>query len=86
MHTLSGQTLFFIDTAHNVLDYLDQIYRSLVPGGWWINEGPLLWFGNRSSPSTLIKHRLLGGSRVSFAALAEILLTRPSSSDLHSTM
>ncbi|QRV86393.1 hypothetical protein RhiJN_14411 [Ceratobasidium sp. AG-Ba] len=48
-------TLFFIDTATNVLAYLDQIYALLRPvpsslshssqfgAGTWINLGPLLW-------------------------------------------
>lgn len=34
---------FFIDTAHNILDYLEGIYRLLRPGGYWINLGPLLY-------------------------------------------
>jgi len=33
----------FIDTAHNVLDYLECIMSCLKPGGIWINLGPLLW-------------------------------------------
>ena len=36
-------TCFFLDTATNVLDYIQQIYRLLKPNGWWINIGPLLW-------------------------------------------
>ncbi len=32
-------TVYFIDTAHNVLDYLDTIWKILVPGGYWINFG-----------------------------------------------
>ncbi|GAA5820823.1 hypothetical protein JCM3770_000354 [Rhodotorula araucariae] len=39
-------TLFFIDTASNLLAYLDTIFHALAPGGLWINEGPLLYFGN----------------------------------------
>ncbi|GAA5888340.1 hypothetical protein JCM5296_003293 [Sporobolomyces johnsonii] len=39
-------TLFFIDTASNLLDYFETIWRLLVPGGIWINEGPLLYYGN----------------------------------------
>lgn len=34
-------TCFFIDTAENVLDYIDIIYHVLRPGGLWINVGPL---------------------------------------------
>lgn len=36
-------TLFFIDTAHDVTAYLLRISELLVPGGVWINMGPLLW-------------------------------------------
>ena len=34
-------TCFFIDTAENILDYIDIIYHVLRPGGLWINVGPL---------------------------------------------
>jgi len=36
-------TCFFIDTARNVLAYLDAIWAALRPGGLWVNCGPLLW-------------------------------------------
>uniref|UniRef100_A0A3B3HM61 Carnosine N-methyltransferase n=1 Tax=Oryzias latipes TaxID=8090 RepID=A0A3B3HM61_ORYLA len=36
-------TCFFIDTAHNVLEYLEKIWKILKPGGAWINLGPLLY-------------------------------------------
>ncbi|KAG2448211.1 hypothetical protein HYH02_006796 [Chlamydomonas schloesseri] len=36
-------TCFFIDTAHNVLRYLEVISACLAPGGRWINLGPLLY-------------------------------------------
>ncbi|CAB07703.1 carnosine N-methyltransferase [Caenorhabditis elegans] len=36
-------TAWFIDTAHNVLEYIDAIYSTLEPGGVWINVGPLTW-------------------------------------------
>ncbi|KAI9438377.1 N2227-domain-containing protein [Lactarius indigo] len=36
-------TCFFIDTAKNIVNYLRIIHRILVPGGVWINLGPLLW-------------------------------------------
>ncbi|GAA6063534.1 hypothetical protein JCM10212_004240 [Sporobolomyces blumeae] len=41
-------TLFFIDTASNLLVYFDTIWHLLRPGGVWINEGPLLYFGKVS--------------------------------------
>jgi SAM-dependent methyltransferase len=36
-------TFFFIDTATNMLEYLDVIARVLKPGGLWVNLGPLLY-------------------------------------------
>ncbi|KAL1921350.1 uncharacterized protein VTP21DRAFT_11066 [Calcarisporiella thermophila] len=36
-------TSFFIDTAKNIIDYIQAIYRILKPGGIWINIGPLLY-------------------------------------------
>ncbi|XP_056146449.1 carnosine N-methyltransferase isoform X1 [Lampris incognitus] len=36
-------TCFFIDTAHNVLDYVETIWKILKPGGVWVNLGPLLY-------------------------------------------
>ncbi|KAA0195284.1 Carnosine N-methyltransferase [Fasciolopsis buskii] len=36
-------TVFFIDTAHNILQYLESIWLILKPGGYWINFGPLLY-------------------------------------------
>ncbi|VDN02073.1 unnamed protein product [Thelazia callipaeda] len=36
-------TVFFIDTAINVLDYIDTIHRILKKDGIWINFGPLTY-------------------------------------------
>ncbi|CCG81499.1 UPF0586 protein C1778.07 [Taphrina deformans PYCC 5710] len=36
-------TSFFLDTAHNIIDYLDTIRNLLKDGGFWINVGPCLW-------------------------------------------
>ncbi|KAJ9479576.1 Carnosine N-methyltransferase [Pseudozyma hubeiensis] len=36
-------TCFFIDTAKNVLRYLETLNHVLPIGGHWINAGPLLW-------------------------------------------
>ena len=36
-------THFFIDTARNLMAYLDTIARLLRPGGHWVNFGPLLY-------------------------------------------
>ncbi|KAI6380802.1 hypothetical protein MCOR25_001477 [Pyricularia grisea] len=36
-------THFFIDTARNLMSYIDTIYAVLKPGAYWINFGPLLY-------------------------------------------
>ncbi|KAM9932404.1 hypothetical protein OXX80_007964 [Metschnikowia pulcherrima] len=36
-------TCFFLDTAHNVIEYLKTIHNCLKKGGKWINVGPLHW-------------------------------------------
>ncbi|KAJ3696151.1 hypothetical protein LUZ60_001528 [Juncus effusus] len=36
-------TCFFIDTAHNVVEYIEIISKILKNGGVWINMGPLLY-------------------------------------------
>ncbi|GAB4850711.1 hypothetical protein Ancab_030011 [Ancistrocladus abbreviatus] len=36
-------TCFFIDTAHNIVEYIEIIWRVLKDGGVWINLGPLLY-------------------------------------------
>ncbi|KAF7815197.1 carnosine N-methyltransferase-like isoform X3 [Senna tora] len=36
-------TCFFIDTAHNIVEYIEIISRILKNGGVWINLGPLLY-------------------------------------------
>lgn len=36
-------TVFFIDTAPNLIRYIETIRDCLRDGGLWINVGPLLW-------------------------------------------
>ena len=36
-------TCFFIDTAHNILDYMHTFNKLLKVGGLWVNIGPLHW-------------------------------------------
>ncbi|KAM0713818.1 hypothetical protein Q7P37_010780 [Cladosporium fusiforme] len=45
-------TCFFIDTAPNVINYIETIKNCLVPGGFWVNAGPLLWhFESEPTPA-----------------------------------
>jgi len=36
-------TCFFLDTAPVVIEYIEAIHRLLLPGGIWVNFGPLLY-------------------------------------------
>lgn len=42
-------TVFFIDTAPNLIRYIEAIRHCLKPNGIWINVGPLLWHFEDSS-------------------------------------
>ncbi|EFR04004.1 hypothetical protein MGYG_07008 [Nannizzia gypsea CBS 118893] len=45
-------TVFFIDTAPNLIRYIQTVHHCLRPGGIWSNVGPLLWhFEDRPAPS-----------------------------------
>lgn len=43
-------TVFFIDTAPNLIRYIDTVRHCLRPGGIWINLGPLLWHFESRGP------------------------------------
>ena len=34
-------TCFFLDTAHNIIEYVERLWKILKPGGVWINFGSL---------------------------------------------
>ena len=45
-------TCFFLDTAHNIITYIETIYKIIKEGGIWINLGPLLYhFEDGHEPS-----------------------------------
>jgi hypothetical protein len=44
-------TVFFIDTAPNLIQYIEAVRNCLKPGGIWINLGPLLWHHADRTPS-----------------------------------
>lgn len=43
-------SVFFLDTAPNLIRYLETIFHSLKPGGVLINIGPLLWHFENNAP------------------------------------
>ena len=44
-------TVFFIDTAPNLINYIETVKHCLKPGGYWINLGPLLWHFSDRKPN-----------------------------------
>ena len=45
-------TVFFIDTAPNLIAYVETVRNCLRDGGLWINLGPLLWHFESNPPGT----------------------------------
>jgi carnosine N-methyltransferase len=43
-------TVFFIDTAPNLIRYIQTIHNCLKPGGVFVNVGPLLWHFDDRAP------------------------------------
>uniref|UniRef100_H2Y4A1 carnosine N-methyltransferase n=1 Tax=Ciona savignyi TaxID=51511 RepID=H2Y4A1_CIOSA len=54
----SVATCYFIDTAHNVISYIERIYHILKSGGVWVNLGPLLYhfYGISNEPSVELSY------------------------------
>lgn len=44
-------TVFFIDTAPNLIAYIEAVWCCLQSGGIWINHGPLTWHFENNPPS-----------------------------------
>jgi hypothetical protein len=45
-------TVFFLDTAPNIIRYIEAIRNCLRTGGLLINVGPLLWHFENNAPGT----------------------------------
>ena len=67
-------TCFFIDTAPNVLEYIDVIHSMLRPGGVWINVGPLLYHWASDVEGTG-DERFEGSLELSYDDLKEAILS-----------
>jgi carnosine N-methyltransferase len=51
-------SIFFIDTAPNVIKYIEAVYHCLKKGGIWVNLGPLKWhFENSPHGDTDVKNK-----------------------------
>lgn len=67
-------TLYFIDTAPNVIRYLETIHHCLRDGGVWINVGPLLWHFedlSQASEETRGEDKTQNGTAASMGGIAE---------------
>lgn len=42
-------SVFFVDTAPNLIKYIEAVNNCLIEGGIWINVGPLLWHFDEKS-------------------------------------
>ena len=50
--------VYFIDTAPNLIKYIETVHNCLKEGGVWVNLGPLLWhFGDRELSSSTEERR-----------------------------
>ena len=58
-------TVFFIDTAPNIVKYVEVIHHCLKPGGTWINLGPLLWHFAERGPLNREEDEKVKGTRQS---------------------
>jgi hypothetical protein len=67
-------TVFFIDTAPNVIVYLKTIHHLLVVGGVWINFGPLLWHFEDQPPTKFPGDEVVGGTGSFELCLDELLV------------
>lgn len=52
-------TVFFLDTAPNVLRYIEVVGSCLKDGGYWINQGPLLWHFEEARGPVAVKHKVM---------------------------
>lgn len=58
---------FFIDTAHNVIQYLEKIHSILKPGGYWINLGKVHFHDDESTNHVMILFDFVGPLLYHFA-------------------
>lgn len=52
-------TVFFLDTAPNVLRYIEVVGSCLKDGGYWINLGPLLWHFEETRGPAAVEHKAM---------------------------
>lgn len=67
-------TCFFMDTANNIIDYMEAIWSILKPGSYWINIGPLLYHytgSNEPSLELTLDQVLSTASKIGFTLLEQ---------------
>lgn len=66
-------SVYFLDTAANVLRYLETINHALRVGGVWINLGPLLWHMSAGTKSDTKDGCGGGGVELTLEELLDVL-------------
>lgn len=59
-------TLFFIDTATDIVEYLTRIWKSLGSGGYWVNLGPVQYGGSDKLLELSLDEVLVVAERIGF--------------------
>ncbi|KAL6720496.1 hypothetical protein ACLMJK_002420 [Lecanora helva] len=64
-------TVFFIDTAPNVVRYIETVYHCLKTGGIWTNLGPLLWHFENRVPDEMVEDDAVPASATRLRGIEE---------------
>jgi carnosine N-methyltransferase len=75
-------TIFFIDTAPNVIRYVETVHNCLKQGGIWINLGPLKWHFENSPPGNSHKAGKGGSLKPSLDETDDAGIAEPGSVEL----
>lgn len=70
-------TVFFIDTAPNIIRYIEVVHNCLKEGGVWTNAGPLLWHHEDPTPREVLDaiEQSTMGDKVGIAEPGSVELT-----------
>jgi carnosine N-methyltransferase len=83
-------TCFFMDTARNIVEYVEVVKNCLCDGGLWIHLGPLLYHfeGMQNEPSIELSHEELLGvvTAMGFEILEQKDITTSYSSNVRSML
>lgn len=75
-------TIFFLDTAPNVIRYVETVHNCLKEGGIWINLGPLKWHFENSPPGSNRKQGEGGSTTAASDEMDDVGIAEPGSVEL----